>query len=161
MTNWTEEHWNCALLTFKYGITTRYYGIIYSRGLAVQAWCACSVCLCICSANEGQVRGIRNILLVCIVLVDFLVTAPLITGSGEGSVVGCVVCFLWLLCYFLRPRGRSPAPRFASLHRSGILPPAYQDNSRSWLQQDPSILDQESQPLVSSSKLQAHRQVLA
>ena len=33
MTNWTEEHWNCALLTLKYGITTRYYGIIYSRGL--------------------------------------------------------------------------------------------------------------------------------
>ena len=33
MTNWTEEHWNCALLTLKYGITTRYYGVIYSRGL--------------------------------------------------------------------------------------------------------------------------------
>ena len=26
----------------------------------------------ICSANEGQVRGIRNILLVCIVLVGFI-----------------------------------------------------------------------------------------
>ena len=78
--------------------------------------------------------GISSLFVLCLLV---LVTAPLITGSGEGSVVGCVVCFLCLLCYFLRPRGHSPAPRLASLHRSGILPPACQDNSsRSWLQQD-------------------------
>ena len=33
MTNWTEEHWKCALMTLKYGITTRYFGVIFSRGL--------------------------------------------------------------------------------------------------------------------------------
>jgi hypothetical protein len=47
---------------------------------------------CICSANEGQVRGIRNILLVCIVLVGFS-NCP--THNGEWG----RQC-RWLCCVF-------------------------------------------------------------
>ena len=46
----------------------------------------------ICSANEGQVRGIRNILLVCIVLVGFS-NCP--THNGEWG----RQC-RWLCCVF-------------------------------------------------------------
>ena len=102
--------------------------------------------------------GISFLFVFCLLVLVTLVTAPLITGSGECSVVGCVMCFLCLL-----GRGgvvQPPVPP-AYIDPASCCLPAKTSISQSWLQQDPSILDQESQPLVSSPKLQAHRQVLA